>query len=566
MGVPNFFSYIRNRGMFRSAVRSYLNKVNIFCLDVNGIIHSEAAKVFGGKAADIISRDDYIIMKKKLFNSIVLAILQLCKTVRPTEVLYIAIDGVAPQAKINQQRSRRYKSSQTKVEGQLFDGVSITPGTDFMIELDAFLKITFDGIMNRNGDMMFAPFYQFVPAILYSSHMEKGEGEHKIADYLRSIDNTKNKHVLVHGMDADLIMIYMMILVQKGYRNISLFRENNDDYTIKTIIDLYQLSENITSVYRRPAVKEFVFILYLFGNDFLPRFPELELSHQALDALIFGYQTYILRGDPPVMMNGDIHWQGVSQFLTYFVENHADKLLKDVAVSSQIPHQYNIINNASMGGDLNVSQFRSLWFDRIFTPRSMDVLRAASPEDKQLMCIEYLSGLTWVFNYYNRGVSSVNPRWYYPYHYTPDLKYLTRFLENEVNSFAVWERAAIHVLSSYPSVIEQLCSVIPPSSISVIPKFLRNIIISPLSPLADLYPVRWLLDPCGKVQPDHEQIALLPIPDSIRVYEITKAMMIPEEYIEKWKSVETQTFVKYITPEQEAAIRYLQNRGRRTSV
>ena len=84
--------------------------------------------------------------------------------VRPRKLLFMAIDGVAPRAKMNQQRSRRFRSAQeaeekAECEAKLreewakegrdvpprsdkppFDSNVITPGTPFMDRLATFLR------------------------------------------------------------------------------------------------------------------------------------------------------------------------------------------------------------------------------------------------------------------------------------------------------------------------------------------------------------------------------------------------------------------------------------------
>ena len=75
---------------------------------------------------------------------------KICKIVRPTTCVYLAVDGVAPRAKMNQQRSRRFRSAMEREElmkelvaagddvpssAEAFDSNCITPGTEFMYKL-----------------------------------------------------------------------------------------------------------------------------------------------------------------------------------------------------------------------------------------------------------------------------------------------------------------------------------------------------------------------------------------------------------------------------------------------
>ena len=106
MGVPKFFRWLTERfpqiNRRISEGRRSDEYVDNFYLDMNGIIHT-CTHGDGIRPGESLSEDE---MVKRIFQYTE----RLIRIAKPRKLVYLAIDGVAPRAKMNQQRSRRYRA------------------------------------------------------------------------------------------------------------------------------------------------------------------------------------------------------------------------------------------------------------------------------------------------------------------------------------------------------------------------------------------------------------------------------------------------------------------------
>mmetsp|Transcript_1572 Transcript_1572/g.5540 ORF Transcript_1572/g.5540 Transcript_1572/m.5540 type:complete len:1005 (-) Transcript_1572:62-3076(-) len=331
-------------------------------LDMNGIIHP-CTHPEDGKAPKSID---------EMMQAIFAYIDRIFAIVRPRRLLYMAIDGVAPRAKMNQQRSRRFRAAKEakeaeerdqalidagkghlveKKDGMKFDSNVITPGTPFMDKVAKSLR--FYAAQRMNSD----PGWRGIEVIISDSNIP-GEGEHKIMDFIRKARiqegyDPQTRHVL-YGLDADLIMLGLathevnfsilreVIMANKGVqtchrcgqpghyadqcRGKERERESDDGEKPPPALKPYQflhiavlreyLERDLKCSTSFPwdlerALDDWVFLCFFVGNDFLPHLPTLKIRDGAINMLM-GLYKQILPSLPDFLTkNGEVNLASV---------------------------------------------------------------------------------------------------------------------------------------------------------------------------------------------------------------------------------------------------------------
>ena len=495
MGIPSYFSYIiknypniiRNLQYFKTNV----GFEHLF-MDCNSIIYD---------TVNVLSNDEYIatlspaefegLIIEKVINGIQCYI----QTIQPTKSVFIAFDGVAPFAKMQQQRTRRYKSQFMSTINKdnktiKWNTSAITPGTEFMNVLSKRIELYFN-----NKERFFN-----LQKIIVSCSNEKGEGEHKLMEYIRAgycIDD----RVALYGLDADLIMLSIFHL--KYCNNIWVFREapefikSSIPVSIQnTLSDLYFLdidllahsivNEMNCSHPDKHRVHDYVFLCFLLGNDFLPHFPAMNIRTHGIQALMDIYRLNIGNVYDRFFIsktNGAIQWKNVGLFITEISKNEHQLLLNEYNVRDKFDKRHWLETTEQEQNDLILNIpliYRGVekyicpneygWEKRYY--RSLFDKNSNNSEFLKSLCNNYLEGLEWVYKYYSSGCP--NWKWKYNYHYPPLFNDLIKYIPHFETDFISNDKTGVSAFS--PEL--QLSYVLPTSQLGLLPKnicsFLKN--------------------------------------------------------------------------------------------
>jgi 5'-3' exonuclease len=574
MGIPSYFSKVVKAYRHILKDLKYLSHVNNLYMDCNSLIYDAVKNnptYDKGKSAEY---------EKELIRMVCSKIDYYVSVLNPKTRVFIAFDGVAPVAKLSQQRDRRYKSwytaqIQRDIEGagykEAWNTSAITPGTNFMRKLNEevveyFGKKMRDMCEMRNNSKSVEKPLEYI----ISSSSEPGEGEHKIFDYMRKYPeyhNSPDTVTLVYGLDADLIMLTLNHL--HITKNLYLFRETpefiksvdstldaNKDY----LLDIPELAASIIKYIHSDGVvdekegeltklkggydkdtnriTDYIFMCFLLGNDFMPHFPALNIRTVGIDILLNVYRETLGKTNKYLTEGNKIVWKNVHEFIehiakqedTLLTEEHKkrdkfarrfgdntnnmrDNRFERNAFNRELNQNQNQNQNHKnekkvlhdtedvLGEGANIKQMDDLLMlpmkersvEKYINPYSKDweyrYYKALfdieiTDERRKQICVNYLEGLEWTFQYYMAGC--IDWKWCYNYHYAPLFKDLVKYIPHMDTQFLKHkEKEPIEDLV-------QLCYVLPRQNLNLLPVEVNIVLLQRLGHLyGDDYEFKW---------------------------------------------------------------------------
>ena len=344
-------------GLLRNVLKSYPSvhlpapnskvKVNYLFLDFNAFIYNTIHSFPKDIVYNFTKNTNSSKYEERLVELVILNTLDLVNNiVQPNKLLYIAIDGPPPLAKMVQQRERRYKnpwmqklmkkhSPEKVVEGLTYDTNRITPGTRLM----AMLNDKFTEAINAGkfGNI----------SVVFDGSNIAGEAEHKYLKIIEEIAAAPDDIFVIFSGDGDAILLSLRfpdkkIYIMQGVANTALedyyppeqqFAYLDSDRLGNSIFEMFESEQkggkkeltnaekklvntlksenvpkkeiknelaNFLQQQKKQFLMDFIFLSFLEGNDFAKPIYFLKFKEDRLRTPlgVYRFQRKIHNNDP----------------------------------------------------------------------------------------------------------------------------------------------------------------------------------------------------------------------------------------------------------------------------
>lgn len=482
-------------------------------INFNPILYRAYYKVAGIEPESFILQEQFTkhLTKAQVQELIIeesLKILEsIIKNFKISSTLYIAIDGVVPNAKMVQERQKAFRNSYENNENPKlkakFDVNSFITGTTFMKRLDEHFRgcgtsKAQECTTEEMKKWIDVHGFEICPTLIYSSHLTPGESMQKIASHLRK-NEVREGEIAIYGMSE----VALMLSILSPSKNIYLLQDDitqviNVNEFRNAIHKNFRSVEEMNTLDFQQSLRDFVLLFSIFGYDIIPK----PVSFSSMDTVV---KTIITKRseikNPISNTDGSFDIKRLIKIYSFLNEDdmllekashtyiYPDPFLDDTVqftFDSSLSRSTSLNKNTNNGTEeidlekgekvkypvvLDYGKYRSLWYNNLLRTTSSvypeiilkndDGTKKSPIQLSEMLSVvvkDYLTTIAWIFRYLVNGTRSISQSWFYPYTNVPLLKDI-------VNTKYIYEQLGLHYrdkLETNP--IIKLLVVLPPYS------------------------------------------------------------------------------------------------------
>jgi 5'-3' exonuclease len=527
MGIPYYF-YSLTQKYNTILSNNKPSGLAMYCIDFNGVIHNVAQDIIR-KAQSVTTATPAPTTTNDIIESdIITGVWERIKYYienYKADKYIICADGVAPLAKMFQQRKRRYLNIYKYTLDNvsiIWDTNAITPGTQFMEKLNSYI---YENITQP----------QYSSKVIYSGSNECGEGEHKIFRIIRETYDPCEAHeareasrIIIHGLDADLIILSLM----SHKENIYLMREVKDPHTNNTVFNYLNINElrkailcelkikwdlsdsgnssdsgdsgNSSDLCDNDVIETYCTACSILGNDFIPHLLTVELKNNGIETLMSATKKSI-KTNGLLVNSGVINHNCLIDILKDLAHTEDEDIhgICERYIKRRPPDNRNTGANtgANVASDYYGLKNKDPLINTIYNSPNkwrQEYYRVIFDNnisiDSTVMfnaCNNYIKGIYWVYSYYKGA--PIDCEWYYPYNYPPTIKDI-------LNHSIANEAPVLNCDNEFVPAYIQLLIVLPKYSYKLLSKKHQRYMLDIYGGLFHMYPVKYNIQTFLKTQ------------------------------------------------------------------
>jgi len=412
----------------------------------------------------------------------------------------------------------------------------ISPGTEFMVAFTIYLKDWADSYHDTYKDGL---------TLILDTWQTPGEGEHKIISYINIANEMKQaKHTnsnrgrgaskskgikqadnydAIVCDDRDIILLTLVIPNSNLYilMNIAHPEELADKVYIDIsemrvcIYELMNIKYNDGSQIRDTKLKDYLLIVSLCGNDFIPAIAEIDGNMKLyLSIALERYRDLSSKSNYFSLVGADYELntkelcsllQDIAKKVHIILQSRINK-----AILYNYPVSY-ILSESSISEDevslISPLVFNNQYHSHIDGTFDMPYMVEYDIDAQKERVKDWITSLVWILRYYTGGVSKINLNWSYKHHYAPTLSDIIQELTLESNIQYIIQSASITKTPKYVTPYEMLLAILPHNKLHLLPSELAD---AAMNKMPEMYPSAIRIDMELAQQQEHLGTILVP--------------------------------------------------------